>query len=334
MSSRSRLAKIFVGYTLLICLWVLARFIFQDRFLPLSVINTFAEYLFIIPLPFFLLLSLFRPTKWTRVLLIPIGVFFVFWGAQYLPNFPPVQAADTPQIRVMTFNVRSANEDPDLLIQSINQESPDLLGFQEISANNLPALQQGLAKDFPYDTFDLYDGRVSDIGFASRYPILSYKRLSFPPRDGAVHALVDWNGVQIHVFVLHFSADNLLEHSLREYPSLERKNLAYRALEVTRLEEEIEGLTGPIIVLCDCNFSDTTETYGRMSAWLLDSFKQTGWGPGHTLAPFEFVPPILRIDYVWHNTAFFTLSAELGDQQSSDHRPVIANLKLIQTPSK
>lgn len=323
----SRLAKISIGYTLLVGVWFLARWVFKDQFLPLAAINTVAEYLFI-PLPILILLCLIRRERGGLALLVPAGIFAILWGKQYLPGSLPDPGTETPLLRVMTFNVRSANEEPEQLIASIVEESPDLIGFQEISANNLPTLQQSLASDYPYDTFDLYDGRQSDIGVASKFPILSYERVSFPPRDGAVHAQVAWNGVLIHVFVLHFSADNLFEHSLSEIPALERENLADRVVEVTRVEEELAGLDGPVLVLCDCNFTDTTETYRRMSLLLSDSFKQVGWGPGHTLKPFKSLPPIMRIDYIWYNAAFSPLSTHCGDPQSSDHRPLITVLGL------
>jgi endonuclease/exonuclease/phosphatase (EEP) superfamily protein YafD len=325
MPGISRLAKFTIGYTLLIGLWVAVRFIFKDRVLPVAVVNTLAEYLFV-PLPVFMLLCLIGRERWGGMLLVPGAVFFYFWGAQYLPGGAPDPGADTAQIRVMTFNIQGANEAPELLIHAITPEAPDLIGFQEISHNNLPALERDLAAEYPFNTFDLYDGRRSDVGVASRYPILSYERMVFPPRDAAVHAVVDWNGVQVHVFVLHFSADNLFEFSVSEYPALERENLADRAREVTIVGETLEEVDGPVLVLCDCNFTDTTETYRRMAAWLGDSFKRVGWGPGHTLDPFQKHMPMLRIDYVWYNAAFLPIASHRGDPQSSDHYPVISVL--------
>ncbi|HNB53797.1 MAG TPA: hypothetical protein PK530_17750 [Anaerolineales bacterium] len=39
--------------------------------------------------------------------------------------------------------------------------------------------------------------------------------------------------------------------------------------------------------------------------------------------------PYQRIDYIWHSTAFIATPAYVGENQSSDHFPVIATLSLI-----
>jgi len=331
MQRSSRITKLSIGYTLFIGLWVFTRLLFGDRFLLLAVLNTFAEYLFI-PLPFVILESLYHRNRFTPILAIPAGFFIMLWGAQYLPSPLPTYWQETPRLRVMTYNVQSANQAPHLLATSILNEFPDLVGFQELSRRNLPTLQEDIKTRLPYTTFDLSDGRLSDVGLASRFPILSAERISFPPRDTAIHAVVDWDGLKINVFVVHFSSDNFLEFQITEYPELERENLADRALEVTRLMEELDNLYGPVIIFCDCNFTDTSATYKQMSARLFDTFKRKGWGPGHTLHPPGFALPVLRIDYIWHNLAFFPVSSHVGDRQSSDHHPVISVLGLREKP--
>ena len=331
MQRSSRITKLSIVYTLLIGLWVFARLLMGDHFLPLAVLNNFAEYLFI-PLPFIILESLYHRNRFTPILAIPAGVFIVIWGAQYLPSPLPQYWQDTSRLRVMTFNVQSSNQAPHLLASSILNEFPDLVGFQELSRRNLPALQEDIKNRLPYTTFDLYDERLSDVGLASRFPILSAERIPFPPRDAAIRAVVDWDGLKINVYVLHFSSDNFFEFRITEYPQLERENLTDRAIQVTRLMEELDSHYGPVIIFCDCNFTDTTTTYKQLSARLFDSFKRKGWGPGHTLHPPGFALPVLRIDYIWHNLAFFPISSHVGDRQSSDHHPVISVLGLREKP--
>jgi vancomycin resistance protein VanJ len=317
--------KISVTYIVFIFLWLAARLLLGDRFWFLAYLNTITEYFFL-PLPFLIWENIYHRTRTLLALMLPLILFFVLWGSQYLPSRVPDEVAEALHLRVMTFNVKSANRSPALLEIPISGELPDLIGFQELSRHNIPALQEAIKSHYLFNTFHLYDGRISDVGFASRFYIVSVERFDFPPRDAAIHAIIDWNGRSVHVFVLHFSADNLYEHQITEIPALERENLADRAVEVTRLEEELSNLHDPVIVLCDCNITDTSETYTRLAGILQDSFKWAGWGPGHTLHPEGFPLPVLRIDYIWYSPEFTAVSSYVGDNQSSDHHPLISVL--------
>ena len=40
-----------------------------------------------------------------------------------------------------------------------------------------------------------------------------------------------------------------------------------------------------------------------------------------------FIPPLLRLDYIWHTPDLRASQAWLGDPFGSDHRPVVAILR-------
>ena len=71
------------------------------------------------------------------------------------------------------------------------------------------------------------------------------------------------------------------------------------------------------------------------------AYRAAGWGLGFTFpaeipyfgggsyAPafFELIPPLVRLDYVFHNETFTTLSAQVGaDSGGSDHLPLVVEL--------
>jgi endonuclease/exonuclease/phosphatase (EEP) superfamily protein YafD len=84
----------------------------------------------------------------------------------------------------------------------------------------------------------------------------------------------------------------------------------------------------PALLLCDCNLTDTSQAYARLATFMADSFREAGWGFGHS--SFSRRPPFQaqRLDYVWHSDQLAALEAAVGPDGGSDHRPVIARLAL------
>ncbi|NUM43784.1 MAG: endonuclease/exonuclease/phosphatase family protein [Anaerolineales bacterium] len=324
-SFRHKVSLIYAGFILV---WALSRWLIQDRFWLFALLNMLAEYYFV-PLPFLILMALFRNEKKALLsLAVPLAVFLIFWGQLYLPKFPRAWTASHPALRAMTYNVLVTNRNPQQIIDVVVEAAPDIIGFQELSRHNIPPLDAGLLAAYPYNTFAEFTGARSDVGLVSRYPILSVERFSFPPEERAMHAVINWNGRRVHVFIVHFTANNLLQQTLAGAPALATERFGQRAYQVQRLREEITGLDEPILVLCDCNMLDTSATYTAMSEMFTDSFKESGWGSGHTSIS-SFIPiPYQRVDYIWHSAEFLSTHTVVGNNQSSDHHPVISHLML------
>lgn len=65
-----------------------------------------------------------------------------------------------------------------------------------------------------------------------------------------------------------------------------------------------------------------------------DSFREAGVGLG-TSWPVSrmrglpwFIPPLIRIDYIWHSDHFRAVMAQQGPERGSDHLPVLATLAM------
>ncbi|MBC8099138.1 MAG: endonuclease/exonuclease/phosphatase, partial [Armatimonadetes bacterium] len=80
--------------------------------------------------------------------------------------------------------------------------------------------------------------------------------------------------------------------------------------------------------------SDNAVKYGEIAQHLHDAFREGGSGIGATWPHAEIlglpalVPPLLRIDYIWHSDDFRTVNAFTAPQRGSDHYPVVATLAL------
>ena len=327
---RSRLAWVSVAYTSLFTFWLLLRLIFFDRFWPLALINSGAEFLFI-PLPFLLGAILWqRRWRWLAPLALPGLVALILFGELFLPPLPgraPTLPAGSPRLTAMSFNVLWSNTDVAAIARAVRAQSPDIVGFEELHTINAEAINNLLKTDYPYNTFSLLT-QVSSVGLLSRYPIESAEAFPLPPRNLAIRTVVNFNGQRIQVFVVHLSPNNFGLWPLDEFVAAASERYASRAGEAARLAEIITPITEPLILLCDCNLTDTSEAYAHLASFMRDSFREVGWGLGHSLIhpPYHF--RTVRLDYVWHNDRWAAIEAEVGPEGGSDHLPITAQLAL------
>jgi vancomycin resistance protein VanJ len=308
------------GYALFIAIWHALRVLSGDHFWPLAIINTAAEYLAVPLLPL-VVIALFSTRRWSLlgVLVIPSLVFLWLFGELFLPHWQ--SAPEGPRLKIMTYNVLFSNEDFDAIADSIRATGPDIVGFEELTGAHevLPPL---LASEYPYATFSR-DVKINGVGLISRYPIESAERIPLPPLNLAMQAVLNVDGRRLRVFVVHLTPNN---YPLSQMPARAAERFAARAGETRQLAAELSTLDGPAVLLCDCNLTDTSEAYRTLNAVLGDSFREAGWGLGHTIQPFGAPVAFQRIDYVWHSREFFAASAGVGQPGGSDHHPVWAEL--------
>lgn len=325
------LSWLVVSYVSFIAIWFLLRLIFFDRLWPLAVLNTIAQYLFL-PLPILLVITIWRRHRRSLLqLLVPIIIFITLFGELFLPSFSTPEADDEPSITVMSFNVLYSNKAYEGIVGSVHNASPDLVGFQELTSTGKEALIKALEPEYPYHTLTILDDKLS-VGLFSRYPLEMVERFSLPPRDLALHAVVTIKDQWVHVFVVHLTANLFFEHSISEFMPLVVERFGLRTAEIARLREEITTFNEPVLLMCDCNLTETSEAHHQLDEFLDDSFREAGWGFGHTLHPPGIPMPIQRIDYVWHSNDFVALEAFVGQKGNSDHWPVVAQLKLVAIP--
>ncbi len=319
------------GYAAFIVLWLLSRAWLFDRAWPPALLNTIAEYLFI-PLPVQLLLGLWARQRSFLLLGLPTLAFLLLFGELFLPSFTePAPTRSGSPITAMSFNVLYTNQDYDAIVSSIQAASPDVIGFQELTPASGRAIAGELEADYPFGTLqNLEEGRSA--GLLSRFPLETAEWFSLPPRDISLHTTILMDGRRVHVFVVHLSPNNFFTAQASELVSLVKERYGRRAAEVNRLEAEVDALQEPVLLLCDCNMTDTSEAYAHLRRFLRDSFREVGWGMGHTLHPPQLPIPVQRIDYVWHSAEFIALDAFVGQEGSSDHLPMVAKLILIEMP--
>lgn len=251
---------------------------------------------------------------------LAIGLWI--WGPQWLPNFNS-NPRERDSIGIMSYNLLFSNEDGAQIEQVIRFADPAVIGFQELSRGHEDRLLSGLGADYPHNTFNL---PVRGVGLMSRYPILESSALDFPPRHLALQARIDHPDGPITVFVIHFRHNGLTETALAKMPAMWTQAYATRAAEVQQFLALVAATDGPLLLLCDCNMTETSTTYGQLAAQLQDSFRAAGWGLGYTLHPEPAPTAIERIDYIWASEHFGILTSRVLGRGGSDHHPVFSEI--------
>ena len=327
--------SIFIGavtlYVILITIWLLLRVLFFDQFWPLALLNTVAEYLFV-PLPLLLIIAVWQ-RHWSSLLKlgIPTIAFVLFFGELFVPPFSTAPTEDNQQtITAMSFNILHTNRAYQAIVGSIQVASPDLVGFQELTPTSAQEIINALEAEYPYRTLEAK--KDLNVGLLSRFPLETVDQFPLPPLDLALHTIVNINGERVHVFVVHLSPNNFFQYPKSQFVPLVIERYGRRAAEVAHLEAEISSLNEPVLLMCDCNLTDTSEAYAHLDEFLIDSFREAGWGLGHTLYPPTAPFPLQRIDYVWHSDDFVAIEAFVGQDGNSDHLPMVTKLRLAETP--
>lgn len=334
------------AYVAIVTLWLILRLLFFDRLWWVALINYVAIYLFV-PLPLLLAASLWK-RRW-RLLLglsIPIVAFILLYGMLFVPQLPSVKPGRP--ITAMSFNVMLGNQDYAPLASAIRASKADIVGLQELTPELAKPLMQELAKDYPYNTLTLVEGKEAETeGIVSRFPIETMTVFPLPGRRYGMHldtkteflvpgsrlgvrAALRVDGKRIQVVSVDGVHNPTPKTPLNQIPSVAKEHYAQKAAEIELLERELRKDGDPFLLLCDCNLADTSEAYARLTTFAKDSFREVGWGLGHTVkvevGMFD-LPIGQRMDYIWHSNEFTVTEAVVGPDGGSDHWPVVAKFR-------
>jgi vancomycin resistance protein VanJ len=296
------------------------------RFLPWEIVG----------LLILLALNLLLGCWWRVVLLVPAAVAGVTLYAPYFVPKGPTQAAD-PALRVATFNVSCENTllaEVEKWLRGLHadvvllQELPKTYGVNGISA---------LADLYRYQLREPPQLRTCGNMMLSRYPILDSRYIRMDDSIAAYwlqHATVNLNGRALSLYNVHLvkplnahlpraDASALLSMPVH-YDQSARDRQIERLLNILAKEKQ------PFIVAGDFNMTDRSEIYRRVATRMDDAFRAAGDGIGATwpvrsrATALGWLPPLLRIDYIWSSSDFAVRTAAVGAELGSDHLPVYA----------
>ncbi|MAS37178.1 MAG: hypothetical protein CL610_24470 [Anaerolineaceae bacterium] len=329
--------NIFTGlaglYGLMLLVYLVLRFLLPVSPWWLAFLHNFTPYYFLPLLVLIPLLWLMRARRMAARLLPLLLIGLLLYAPRWLPQ-PAVRAAEARTLRVVTFNVLILTDEYATITDWLRTADADVVLLQEVDGQESTQIFDALSDLYPH-TVDLEGTTVIAL---SRYPVVEQALVDlgswYVDRfvlaiDGAPVAVYN---VHMHMPLLNeprfpFTVNNGMVQLALQYDETHRNQLIRRLLDLLAAEPL------PYIVAGDFNTGDNTPIYGEMAALLHDSYREAGIGLGNTWPASigddevpAMIPPMLRIDYVWHSADLRAVAAAVGPDLSSDHLPVITTL--------
>lgn len=332
------------GYILGLVVYLLMRISLGGLFWWLALLNDFAVVLFL-PLPLVVILCILFRFRWLVIIGFGLALIISFWFAPYFIPKTRVSSGGSV-LSVVTFNVWGQNSRLDDVQIWLRGIAADVVVIQEIPERYAIYGIPELDDIYPYQRSQPTSERLWGNLLLSRYPILSEDRL---PGEGipAQHRftiefdeqlVAIYNVLAIYNVHLAMPIGNSSRSPVKLENFIVNTALSYdhstRNSEIESLLLLLQNEPHPFIVAGDFNMSEQSVIYSEIAKNMGDAFREagSGWGGSWPISIVDdlpaFMPPLIRVDYIWHSKHFWTLEAYKGPQLGSDHLPFYASFEL------
>ncbi len=196
----------------------------------------------------------------------------------------------------------------------------DLVALQEVSESQGSVLERELADSYPHRV--IHAKGVAGKALLSKHPIADHEEMLLPCGRPHLRADVEVPGRTLQIIIAHVPLENAAFSFVGPAAS-EIDLLAKRALA-----------SSPSLLVGDFNKTPFSLLYRRLRRHgLRDAFQEVGSGFGFTFPVFGRylglpLPPLVRIDYVWHTPDLRAIRCRTAPDGGSDHLPLQAELEL------
>ncbi len=329
-----------LAYLVVMVVYFVLRLTVGDGNTRLSLVNSFAYFLFA-PLPVLLVLALLVRSRLAFLRLLPVLLVVLVWIGPRFVAKSIVAASGEKTIRIFAGNAWAHNAQPELLEQRLRESGADVLCLEEIMPDLAAILLPKLRDLYPYEAFQKDANRKGDNFTLSKYPMVSsdYIELGMPYTASPVRVVINVDGHLVAVYTVHllwpvakeFATNYSMDWNMRVLLGFDD---TLRNQQIDRLLSHLKSEPYPYILAGDFNTSDFSVTYSKLTASLHDSFAEGGvglggsWPVAHARGLPSWLPPLIRIDYIWHSDRLRTIRAWQGEETGSDHLPLIADLAI------
>lgn len=287
---------------------------------------------------------------WFFVSLGTILLFIPYITTMVQISFKAPIPLEDRNICILTYNVKSFNSQHDYkttfqnIAFTIGEKDPDIICFQEFWSRNDSTLNS-ISKflDMPYYALGKNGKGVKDLALFSKYPIEKTEYQIYKnTHNGSMYCDLNFKGKLIRIVNCHLQTTNLNQKrdEIRKLKQITEPRVFSRALQniyltlinntFRRAEQAIEinkivkSTKIPIIVCGDLNETPSSYVYNQVKGDLKDGFKEAGRGFGGT---YKKLFRILRVDYIFHSSAFECVNYISDNADYSDHNPVFGFYK-------
>lgn len=238
-------------------------------------------------------------------------------------------AKGTP-LRVMTYNVKRGGSSHAAILDDIERNKPDILLLQEYTSQ----MDEAFDRRFP----DWNKQRVSQFLVATRFPLSEVETRSINSDyfvGDCMRCRVDVGPALITLFNVHFISPRggLMTLRTKKADGIEgwEWNFLARLEQAKILAEQLEFESGPLLVAGDMNAPQQSLVIRElMEKGLHDAYAEGGRGFGYTYGHnLKARHSFIRIDHILINDRWRTRNCWVGSAEGADHRPVIADLVLL-----
>jgi endonuclease/exonuclease/phosphatase family metal-dependent hydrolase len=325
-------------YALILLFLFITRWLVGERLWFIGLFNSLMPVVLLPVIVLFIMALITRRIRTITLYLPIIASMAMLYGGMLVPKGTRTPHSNEITLRVATFNTLSTYETFEGKGNVIRDINADVIALQEVNDAFVEYLAVEFAEMYPYQSNA--DGQYL-VGqtVLSKYPIGDRNVWSVDGRPAYQQVTINVAGKRVNIYNLHPPPPDIPRGNLRFSAVAHRRGIDSI---LARLDQDAT----PAVLLGDFNMSDASEGYDLMAARFTDVYRTGGFGFGSTFpnlsnwsrtqlpAALLNLPPMLRIDYIFHNNiSLRTLNAERWqDSASSDHYPVVATLALQQTP--
>ena len=312
------------AFALWVAVWMISRNIVGDSWRTIRMGN-FLTIWMVLALLFAVFVALWLQHRW-----LTIGLVFLLFVSVYQNQLwviavaePVVFERDEDDLRIMTFNVHPTNTQIERVADLILTHDLDVVALQEISEEAKDKLLSAVAHEYSNVALD------EQLVLLSRFPLEEL----YVDEDLMQSQLVRLSLPEEDVYVWNVHAPTAVKQSIWQ---AQKRDLLI-------IEDSLKEIDAPVMVVGDLNTTHQSENYQYIANHLVDTHAVAGQGLGltypepdvvYTLMPsldsrLQWMPPMLRIDYIFVSTEWQVKWAEVVEQgYGSDHRPVLATVNL------
>nr|WP_294941963.1 endonuclease/exonuclease/phosphatase family protein [uncultured Mucilaginibacter sp.] len=257
-------------------------------------------------------------------------------------------------IRIMQYNVRGFEGVGDYqniptnkpILDVIESQRPDIITLEEFASSKqnhdsvINRLKTILKTNYYFfKTYSKTSTQLFGNAIFSKYPIVDTGSFltNRKMRTKIIFADVAYAGSIIRIYCIHLKAVNITANAKNKYLNgevelsqssfvLGRIDTAFakRAAQVNQIKSHLKKCRYPFIIAGDFNDTPNSFAVNNLGRGLKNAFSEKGSGFQTTY--YSKFP--LRIDYILTSPEFDVLTYKALDKKISDHKPIVADLRL------